>query len=106
MMVSIKVFAFYFHISMWLPCPPMRAQPLGFAPPQHSRIYPWQAYVPHDAGPWPTPEVHQETAPSIALCRAEYHATHPTVLQSFHQYVGAYSFVGLAELPYPSAIPA
>ena len=76
----------------------MGTQPLGFAPLKPLKAYPWQAYVQPGDGHWPIPGIHQAAAASTALNRGEPSATRSTVLQSFN-YMGAYSFRGLAESP-------
>ena len=59
---------------------PMESQPLEFSLPQPFVIYPWQACVPPDTGPWSTLGVHWVAALSTALSRG----LHATQLSSSH----------------------
>ena len=61
-LVSVLMSAFYFQVPCWMPCPPLGAEPLGFAPLQPLGVYPWQAYVQSGDGHKPTPGMHRVAA--------------------------------------------
>ena len=85
-----------------MPYSPMGAQPLGFAPLQPFRVYPWQAYVQPGDGHQSTPGLHWVAAPSATLGRVQPSATHSAVPQPIG---GVYSLGGSIEshpIPLPS----
>ena len=54
----------------------MGAQPLGFAPSQPFRVYPWLPCVPPCAGLCSMPGVHRVITPSTPLSKVELHVTY------------------------------
>ena len=92
-----------YSFQIWLPCSPVLAWPLGFAPLQPSREFPRQAYVTSGNGLWSMPGVPWVATASTSSSRkrASYYSInwHPAI-QSVCR---VYSFGGLAELLNPTS---
>ena len=84
-----------------MPYSPMWVHPLGFAPWQPFRVYPWQAYLQPGDGQWSTPGLHRVAAPSATLGRVEPSITHSAVPQPLG---GVYSLGGSIE-SHPIPLP-
>ena len=104
-LMSVLVSAFYIQVPCWMPCSPLGAHPLGFAPLQPLGVYQWQAYVQPGDVHQLTPSMHRVAAPSTMLSRGEPSATQSAVPQPSHLYGGAYSFGSLAE-SHPILLPS
>ena len=86
------VYAFYFHIPLWMSFSPMGAQLFQFVPQQPWRGHTLQAYVHPGDGMKPMPGMHWVAAPSYASSKGIL--CYSAVLQP---YGGAYSSGSLAE---------
>ena len=76
-----------------VPCSPMGAQLLGFAPLQPYGVYPWQGYVLLGNGLWPMQVGHWVAAPSTALSKGSF----PLLIQldpSYSIYTVGYTALG------------
>ena len=72
MLVSIIMFVLYFQVPNVAAMFTNKGSTLGLTLSQPFRLYPWHAYVPPGAGPWPMPGVHQVAAPCTALSRGSF----------------------------------
>ena len=75
MLVSVLVHAFCYQMAFWVPYLPREAQPMGFAPLQPFKAYPWQVYVLPSDDYQPTPWMHQVAGPFTALNIGQPYAT-------------------------------